>query len=80
MFAPAPISEKFVPYNKRPVYRHNAGLFIDGGGGGRGLSQVALQSRSCSGQRDCTVCATSPSGQHLYCINGECVGTEADCP
>jgi hypothetical protein len=81
MFVPAPIDKNFVPYTKRPVLRRNAGLFVDATvAEGSGAPRVVPQVISCAGKPDCTPCHRFPDGTQLYCLNGECVGTERDCP
>ncbi len=80
MFTPAPIDKDFVPYNKRPVLKRNAGLFVDGTGGrGRGASRVVPQSIDCAGQSTGTACGVVyTSGGQQYrrtcSSDGECTG------
>jgi hypothetical protein len=47
MVRPAPVPDYVAPYTKRPVLRHNAGLFVDGGRGkGRGGVHVVPQNQA----------------------------------
>lgn len=70
----APIDRNFVPYTKRPVFRRNAGLFVDGKGGGRGASRVVPQGVDintgmyCADKQDGVPC-----GPDAVCVNGFCV-------
>ena len=81
MFEPAPIDREFLPYTKRPVLKANVGLFVDGAAGrGRGAARVVPQVASCAGKRNCWgPCHIFPDGTALYCMDGECVATEAQC-
>jgi hypothetical protein len=76
MFTPAPIDKDFIPYNRRPVMKHNAGLFVDSSGRGSGASRVVPQNLDqCAGKPDCTPCGFG--GQ---CHNGYCVYDAPGCP
>jgi hypothetical protein len=75
MFVPAPIDMAFVPYTKRRVLKHNAGLFVDGTGGtGGSASRVAPQfdAGPCFGKKKGARCGPDGMG---YCNedNGYCV-------
>ena len=45
MYKPHPIKSDYVPYAKRSVLPHNAGLFVDGGNISRGSPVVAAHSK-----------------------------------
>lgn len=81
MFVPAPIDGKYVPSTKRTALRRNAALFVSSRSRAVTAARVIPQSASCARKKTCTPCAISPDGsQVLYCLGGECVGTNADCP
>jgi hypothetical protein len=73
MFVPAPIDISFVPYTKRRVLKHNAGLFVDGTGGRGGASLVAPQFQFdpsfCFGKKNGTPCGFTGHG---HCFRGSC--------
>lgn len=73
MFVPAPIDRDFVPYTKRAVLKHNAGLFVDGvAGRGRGTARVVPQQcpTSCYNLPDGTPCGANCTGS---CRGNWCV-------
>jgi hypothetical protein len=76
MFTPAPIGKDFIPYDRRPMLRHNTGLFVGVSGRGSGISRVVPQQLDqCTGKANCTPCGFGGT-----CYNGHCVYYNPACP
>jgi hypothetical protein len=72
MLAPALIDRDFVPYTRRPIFRRNAALFVDGSAGkGGGGSRVVPQClTSCEPRNQGMPCGVGCQGK---CNGYECV-------
>ena len=66
MLTPAPIDKNVTPYTKRPVFKHNAGLFVEG------KSSKSYHAASRVVPQDCRV--DGCLGGFECCSDGYCKG------